>query len=184
LLLVINILGENMKLKQIIQVAVIGVSVVTLAACSTGRKHNGQDVNSQNEAYNATTNGVGDDASFGDQAGGRRVSSNGRVYYFDYDSNAVHEADKPAIVSNATKLASSSGKAMLEGHTDPRGSREYNIGLGERRAKSVAQVMATNGVSANQLRIVSYGAEKPASPGASEADYQQDRRVVLVYPQG
>lgn len=171
-----------MKLKQIFQTAVIGVGIITLAACSTGRKHGQGDVYSENQE--ASASGVGDGTSFGDQAGGRRVASNGRVYYFDYDSNVVREDDKPAIISNANKLASSSGSAMLEGHTDPRGSREYNIGLGERRAKSVAQVMAGNGVSAKQLRIVSYGAQKPASPGNSEADYQQDRRVVLVYPQG
>lgn len=173
-----------MKLKNIFQTAVIGVGIITLAACSTGRKHGQGDVYSENQATDASASGVGDDAKFGDQAGGRRIASNGRVYYFDYDSNVVHEDDKPAIISNANKLASSSGSAMLEGHTDPRGSREYNIGLGERRAKSVAQVMASNGVSAKQLRIVSYGAQKPASPGNSEADYQQDRRVVLVYPQG
>ncbi len=173
-----------MKLKQLILTAVIGVSIVTLSACSTGRKHGQGDVYSENQASDASASGVGDGTNFGDQAGGRRVASNGRVYYFDYDSNVVHEDDKPAIISNANKLASNNGSAMLEGHTDPRGSREYNIGLGERRAKSVAQVMASNGVGAKQLRIVSYGAQKPASPGNTEADYQQDRRVVLVYPQG
>jgi len=174
-----------MKLKPFIQIIVTGACILTLAACSTGRRA-GHDVNGENQAYSdASASGVGDDARFGDQAGGgRRLASNGRVYYFDYDSNVVRDSDKPAIDSHAQKLASNSGKAMLEGHTDPRGSREYNIGLGERRAKSVAQVMASKGVKADQMRVVSYGAEKPASPGTSEEDYQQDRRVVLDYPQG
>ena len=72
---------------------------------------------------------------------------------------------------------------LLEGHTDPRGSREYNIGLGERRAKAVAQVLTDKGVDPSQIRVVSYGAEKLATAGHSDSDYQLDRRVVLVYVQ-
>lgn len=173
-----------MKLKKWIKIIVVGAAIVSLAACSTGRKKNADGANG---GYaDASTSGVGDETRFGDNADGdgtRHVAANGRVYYFDYDSNAVHESDKPAIASNASKIASDSGNGLLEGHTDPRGSREYNIGLGERRAKAVAQLMTEHGVSPKQLRVVSYGAEKPASPGASEADYQQDRRVVLVTSQ-
>lgn len=174
-----------MKLKPFIQVIMLSAGILSLAACSTGRKHGQGDVYGENQSYSgdANSSGVGDDARFGDQAGSR-LSSNGRVYYFDYDSNVVRDTDKPAIDAHANKIAANSGKAMLEGHTDPRGSREYNIGLGERRAKSVAQLMTAKGVNPNKLRVVSYGAEKPASPGSSEADYQQDRRVVLDYPQG
>ncbi len=170
-----------MKLQPWIKIVLVGTSILTLAACSTGRKHNQDAVNGENSAYSdASTSGVGDETRFGDQAGNKRVAANGRVYYFDYNSNVVHDDDKAAIVNHADKIASKAGNAMLEGHTDPRGSREYNIGLGERRAKAVAEIMTTNGVSPKQLRIVSYGAEKPASPGSSEADYQQDRRVVLA----
>ena len=174
-----------MKLRPWMKIVLVGVSIVSLAACSTGRKKSQDAVNSENQAYSdASTSGVSDETRFGDQAGGtRRVAANGRVYYFDYDSNVVHEADKPSIATNASKLASSSGNGLLEGHTDPRGSREYNVGLGERRAKAVAQVLTEKGVDPKQIRVVSYGAEKPASPGQSEADYQQDRRVVLVYSQ-
>jgi peptidoglycan-associated lipoprotein len=170
-----------MKLKPWIKIVIVGASLLTLAACSTGRKSK-DAVNGENSAYSdaSSTSGVGDETRFGDQAGGKRVAATGRVYYFDYDSNVVHDGDKPAIVQNATKIASSASTAMVEGHTDPRGSREYNVGLGERRAKSVAQIMLAKGVDPKQLRVVSYGAEKPASPGTSEADYQQDRRVVLV----
>lgn len=169
-----------MKLVPWIKVILVGVSIVSLAACSTGRKKSDL-VNGENSAYSdASTSGVGDETRFGDQAGGRRVAANGKVYYFDFDSNVVRDADKPAIENHANKLAASSGSAMLEGHTDPRGSREYNVGLGERRAKAVAEIMTNNGVQPKQLRVVSYGAEKPASPGNSETDYQLDRRVALV----
>ncbi len=126
-----------MKLKPFIQILVLGAGIVALTACSTGRKH-GSDVNGENQAYSdASASGVGDGARFGDQGqGGRRVAANGRVYYFDYDSNVVRDSDKPAISTHASKLAASSGKAMLEGHTDPRGSREYNVGLGETPCQS------------------------------------------------
>lgn len=168
-----------MKLAAWIKVIVVGATAVSLVACSTGRKHG--DVNGENVAYNdAASSGVNDETRFGDSANGGRLAANGKVYYFDFDSNVVRDEDKPAIERNASKIASSSATAMLEGHTDPRGSREYNVGLGERRAKSVAELMTRNGVQSKQLRVVSYGAEKPASPGTSEADYQLDRRVTLV----
>lgn len=174
-----------MRLKQWIKVILLGGCIISLAACTS--KHKPQDelaINDANSAYEDTQSaGLGNESRFGDQASGTHVASN-RVYYFDFDSNVVHDQDKPAIVANAKKLAASpSTKAMLEGHTDPRGSREYNIGLGERRAKAVAQILTAQGVSRDQIRVVSYGAEKLASNGHSEADYQRDRRGVLIYLQ-
>ena len=132
---------------------------------------------------------MGDETSFGEKP--VQTSSNDssqeiarRVYYFDFDSNTIRPEDKSAIAANGSKIAGHSNvKVLLEGHTDPRGSREYNIGLGERRAKSVANYLMANGVTPKQLRIVSYGAEKVAVPGNSEEAYSQDRRVVLVYLQ-
>lgn len=177
-----------MKLKQWIKVVLVSGSVLMLAACAT--KHKSQDdlaINDANSAYSddngAQSSGLGEESKFGDSASSKLTQASNRVYYFDFDSNVVHDSDKPAIEANATKIASSSKKAMIEGHTDPRGSREYNIGLGERRAKAVADILTANGVSRKQVRVVSYGAEKLASPGHSEADYQRDRRGVLIYLQ-
>lgn len=176
-----------MSLKKWIQVGLIGISVVTLAACSAHRRNEDMSaVNDANAAYNsdAQSSGLGDESSFGDRAGRGSHSANNRTYYFDYDSNVVHDSDRPAIAANANYLSSRPNvKVMVEGHTDPRGSREYNIGLGERRAKAVAQILAEKGVNPAQIRIVSYGAEKLASSGRSDSDFQQDRRVVLVYLQ-
>lgn len=173
-----------MKLKKWMQVALVGVSIIALSACSS--KHKSQDqseINDANDAYNgAQSSGLGDQSNFGDEQSphaGNLIAK--RVYYFDFDSDVVHADNKPAIAANAEKLVRLHGKAMLEGHTDPRGSREYNIGLGERRAKAVAAILRAKGVNPAQIRIVSYGAEKLAAPGHSEADYQKDRRVVLVY---
>lgn len=180
-----------MKLKQWMKVVLVGISVVGLAACSS--KHKNPDdlaINDANSAYvgdEAEASGLGDESKFGDEGSTSKkhlANASNKTYYFDYDSNVVHDSDMPAIEANAAKLASNqSKKVMVEGHTDPRGSREYNIGLGERRAKAVAQVLTANGVNRSQVRVVSYGAEKLASNGHSEADYQRDRRGVLVHLQ-
>src|SRR3990167_9125713 len=179
-----------MKLMQWAKFALVSSSVVLLFACSSAHKRvNDQSaINDANASYayqQAQTRGLGEESSFGDEGGGNgaRMLSK-RTYYFDFDSDVVHGSDRPAIDANANYLLSHPrAKAMLEGHTDPRGSREYNIGLGERRAKAVAEILTAKGVRPAQVRIVSYGAEKLASPGHTEADYQQDRRVVLVYLQ-
>lgn len=174
-----------MKLKTWMNVILVSTSILALAACSSAKKPRDQSsINEANASYSngeAQTSGLGEESGFGDQAGSGQVLSK-RTYYFDFDSYVVREEDKAAIVANANYLVShTNAKVMLEGHTDPRGSREYNIGLGERRAKAVAGLLTSRGVNPAQIRIVSYGAEKLASPGHTEADFQRDRRVVLVY---
>lgn len=174
-------------MKKWIQMILVGGSIAALAGCHSMHKSNDNQsaINDANAAYNngAQSSGIGEESGFGD-GGARSAQRSQRIYYFDYDSNVVHDSDKPAILSNGNYLLSHGrAKVMLEGHTDPRGSREYNIGLGERRAKAVAEILTAKGVNPAQIRIVSYGAEKLASPGRTEADYQQDRRVVLVYLQ-
>ena len=174
-----------MNLRKWMQVILVGGSIISLAACSARKHDDSAAIDQANSAYSADAqaSGLGQESSFGDQAGGRRNASN-RVYYFDFDSDNVRNEYKPAIDANAQYLMShANAKVMLEGHTDPRGSREYNIGLGERRAKAVAQILTARGVNPAQIRVVSYGAEKLAVPGYSEPAYQQDRRVVLVYLQ-
>lgn len=173
-----------MKLKEVTKALILLGSIVLVTACSTGRKPQG-DQYSVNEATagdeSAQTMGAGDEEKFSKYEGNNEkkvVAKN--TYYFDFDSNVIHEDDKPAIQANASKLSAAASKVMLEGHTDPRGSREYNIGLGERRAKAVADYMRTNGVNPDQIRLVSYGSEKLAANGHSDEDYQRDRRVVLV----
>jgi peptidoglycan-associated lipoprotein len=172
-----------MKLNKWIQIILVSSCVITLAACAH-KKPDQSAINAANASYSndgAESSGLGRESGFGEQAGGQRLLSK-RVYYFNYDSNVVRDEDKSAIIANANYLVAHRGaKVMLEGHTDPRGSREYNIGLGERRANAVAAIFTAKGVSPAQVRVVSYGAEKLASPGHTESDYQQDRRVVLVY---
>ncbi|MBA3660879.1 MAG: OmpA family protein [Gammaproteobacteria bacterium] len=173
-----------MKMKGI-KLFLIASCVVTLAGCHAKKPQDPAAINDANAAYqSAETSGLGEESSFGEEGveGNQQAQINRKIYFFDFNSFDVHESDKPAIYANANYLMSHpNARVMLEGHTDPRGSREYNIGLGERRAKAVAAILTSRGVNPGQIRIVSYGAEKRAAFGHSEADFQKDRRVVLVY---
>lgn len=105
-----------------------------------------------------------------------------RTVYFMLDSSEVMPDFVPVIAAHAQYLiANPAQRITLEGNADERGSREYNIALGEQRAKSVASMMKVQGVSENQLEIVSYGEEKPAAFGSDESAWEQNRRVELVY---
>jgi peptidoglycan-associated lipoprotein len=105
-----------------------------------------------------------------------------KVVYFDFDSSTVHDEDRAVIQAHADWLVQHPAvKVTLEGHTDERGSREYNIGLGERRANSVQEMMKLMGVPAQQIATVSYGEERPAAAGHDESAWHLNRRVEIVY---
>lgn len=105
-----------------------------------------------------------------------------RSIYFDYDSSAVKEEDKPLVSSHAKFLTDNRGrKITIQGNTDERGSREYNISLGQRRADSVKKMMMLLGVTDAQIETVSFGEEKPAAAGSDEAAYAKNRRADIVY---
>lgn len=110
------------------------------------------------------------------------ASSSENTVYFMYDSSQVQPQFIPIINKHSEYLRANSDQVIiLEGHADERGSREYNIALGEERAKSVARMMEAKGVFRGQLEIMSYGEEKPASSGHNEAAWQLNRRVKLIY---
>ncbi len=104
------------------------------------------------------------------------------VIYFLYDSSQVQDSFVPVIAAHARYLVKHPfARVTLAGHADERGSPEYNIALGEYRAKAVARMLKIQGVSDDQLQIVSYGEEKPANPAQGEASWQLNRRVELLY---
>ncbi len=106
----------------------------------------------------------------------------GTVIYFEFDSSEVRPQDQDVISRHAMQLGDNTRlRVRLEGHADERGSREYNIGLGERRSQAVRQMLMIQGVSASQISTVSFGEERPASFGSSEPDYAQNRRVEIKY---
>ena len=105
-----------------------------------------------------------------------------RTYYFGYDSNQVSDDDTLSIYSHAKRMINEPRtRVRVEGHTDERGSREYNVALGERRADAVANILMLKGVDKDQISVVSYGKEKPAVSGSDESAWSQNRRVVIVY---
>jgi peptidoglycan-associated lipoprotein len=105
-----------------------------------------------------------------------------RVIYFDYDQSTVRTDYRDVISAHADYLAANPHVVVrLEGHADERGTREYNLGLGEHRANSVRTLMTAQGVADNQLVVVSYGEERPASYEQNEEAFALNRRVELVY---
>ncbi|MEO8466733.1 MAG: peptidoglycan-associated lipoprotein Pal [Gammaproteobacteria bacterium] len=104
------------------------------------------------------------------------------VVYFDYDQAEVKPEFNAMLAAHGQYLAkNATATVRLEGNTDERGSREYNIGLGERRAQSVRRLLMLQGAQASQLTTVSYGEERPASTGSTEEAWRLNRRVELVY---
>ncbi|MDM1721165.1 MULTISPECIES: peptidoglycan-associated lipoprotein Pal [Acinetobacter] len=105
-----------------------------------------------------------------------------RVVHFDYDSSELSNDDYQTLQAHAQFLmANANSKVALTGHTDERGTREYNMALGERRAKAVESFLITNGVNAGQLEAVSYGKEMPVNPGHDENAWKENRRVEINY---
>lgn len=105
-----------------------------------------------------------------------------RVVYFDFDSFIVRDEFRPLIEAHGRFLASNRNLRMvIQGNTDERGSREYNIALAERRSQAVRRALMLQGAADGQLTTVSYGEERPATEGADEAAYEKNRRVEIVY---
>ncbi len=106
-----------------------------------------------------------------------------RVFHFDFDSSEVQPQDQAALAAHGQYLALNPHiNVTLIGHADERGSREYNLALGERRANAVAQLLSFQGGALSQMSVVSYGEERPVSNGHDEASWAENRRVELVYP--
>jgi len=105
-----------------------------------------------------------------------------RSVYFDYDSTAVKDEYKPLVTAHARYLTSNRAqKIVIEGNTDERGSREYNIALGQRRADSVKQMMTLLGVQEGQIETISFGEEKPRAKGHDESAFSENRRSDIRY---
>ena len=103
------------------------------------------------------------------------------VFYFDFDIAEFRGADRETLTYHARDLAANPSKRLrLEGHADERGTREYNLALGERRANSILNYLIVNGASRSQIEVVSYGEERPAMTGQSDSVYNRNRRVEVV----
>lgn len=104
------------------------------------------------------------------------------VVYFDFDESELRTEYSDLLSQHATRLANNARlKVRLEGHADERGSREYNIGLGERRSQAVRRMLLIQGSAAEQISTVSFGEERPAALGSDEESYALNRRVEIKY---
>jgi peptidoglycan-associated lipoprotein len=174
------------------------VATLALGACTPKPpvKNTGPAA-TQVPAAGAQTNGAGtggatSGAGPGATAGGGGVDVAGpmegilaqRIIYFAFDSSEINGEGTALLSAHAHYLVAHPNlHVRLEGNTDERGSREYNIGLGERRAQAVRRAMLLQGVAEAQLATVSYGAERPAVEGHDEAAWSKNRRVEINYVQ-
>jgi len=164
------------------------VLAATLTACGSGVKLNDVPVEdrtgqaTQGDPSGASGRGVqpvqveGADASL---AGPANVA---KVIYFDFDSYVVKPEFQGVIEAHAKYLTANKGRKMaIEGHTDERGGREYNLALGQKRAEAVRRALGLLGVADAQVEAVSFGKEKPAVPGSDEEAMAKNRRAELSY---
>jgi len=168
---------------------VVMVMAVSLGVAGCASKRPKTALPSDSNAASAGANGSGansananaEDEAAGPQGGLLAT----RVVYFEFDSSEVHGTGVEVVAAHARFLAANSAtRVRLEGHTDERGSREYNIGLGERRAQAVRRALMLQGALDGQISTVSYGEERPAAPGHDEEAWAKNRRVEIVYLAG
>jgi peptidoglycan-associated lipoprotein len=156
-----------------------------LAACSSKPKR--AEAPASGSASGAQSSGADSASAAGAEEGAAAAGPMSgklarRIIYFDFDSSEIKGEGTEIVAAHARYLAANPAvRVRLEGHTDERGSREYNIGLGERRAQSVRRALLLQGGIEGQLSTVSYGAERPVAAGSNEAAWQQNRRVEIVY---
>ncbi len=176
-----------------------GFALLSLTACSTSGDSGGTGTLVEDGTYQGQDQGYFQDevvtgidpndgaVTIGDpnqqyRSGGPQQLRGNNTIYFGYDSDKIADPDIAILQEHARYLRGNpDARIIIEGHTDERGTPEYNIALGERRARSVARYMQNFGVDVNQLSIVSYGEEKPAVPGHNDQAWRQNRRAVINY---
>ena len=165
-----------------------------LAACAGPSKSTVDENAAGTAAGGAASTGVGEGgmgqggemggAAGGSALGGPNASQENRIVYFELDRFDIKPEYNSILQAHARYLSSNpSARVRLEGHGDERGSREYNIGLGEKRAQSVRSVLLLQGAIADQVTTVSFGEERPAVIGSDEEAWSLNRRVEIVYGQ-
>lgn len=147
---------------------------VAVGCSSKGGDNSGAGAVDPNAGYDANANSALDNG-LSEEAALRAITT----FYFEYDSSDLKQEALRALDVHAKDLKANGARVVLEGHADERGTREYNMALGERRAKAVQRYLVLQGVSQGQLELVSYGEERPAVTGSDEQSWSQNRRVEL-----
>ena len=180
-------------MKRIISIACLLAGAALLAGCpkkpttveppTAGTQVGGSSSNTAPAGGASTSGGaLGDSGANGARGAGGAGASGRQIIYFDFDKSEIKPEYAPIVKAGAETLTERPGiKVKLEGNTDQRGTREYNIGLGERRAQAVRRALMLQGVAETQITTVSFGAERPAAEGDDETAWAKNRRVELVY---
>lgn len=168
-----------------VQLILILMSAVALSGCPKKPQTLPESTGAPTDTGAATSGTTGSDVSGSEMNADQRaieaLKQVGTIIYFDYDRADIKPEYVPIVTAHAKFLGDNPARKLrLEGHSDERGSREYNIGLGERRAQSVRRALLLQGVRETQLTSVSYGEERPAVQGSDESAYAKNRRVELV----
>ncbi|MCC5791650.1 MAG: peptidoglycan-associated lipoprotein Pal [Legionellaceae bacterium] len=168
-----------MRAKYRLAYGLVASSILFLASCSqhmSGASGHETDMEAR---------GLGAFSRFGAQEAGEIYTTkapHNQTYLFAFDNSGFAPKYQASLMAQAQYLSTHpAARIMLAGHTDARGSREYNIALGERRANTVRDQLRQAGVSTRQIRVVSYGKERPAVDSHDENAYRQNRRVELIY---
>ena len=170
---------------RVAQLLLVVMSGLMLAGCPK-KPQTLPDASNAEQAPSTSTptdgSEVGDSALSAEARELQSAIQAGTIVYFDYDRAEIKPEFVPVVTAHAKYLnGGANRKVRLEGHSDERGSREYNIGLGERRAQAVRRALMLQGVTEAQITTVSYGEERPAVQGSDETAYGKNRRVELVY---
>ena len=184
-----------MRNNKFYKLSMVAVFALFLAACQSSTDDMGMGDGSDsgmddgnNGSMNVDNTGGGNANGMGGDMGGlsaaemrdRDQALATTVFYFDLDRSDLNAEAREALVYHANRLMENSSlRYRLEGHADERGTREYNLALGERRAQAIERYLQVQGVSSNQLEVISYGEEQPVDPGMSDAAHARNRRVEI-----
>ncbi|PYF84818.1 MULTISPECIES: peptidoglycan-associated lipoprotein Pal [Marinomonas] len=190
-----------MSVNKLGKFAVIGLSAAWIAGCSTtatdtdsstvaedaNSTEQAADTGSSDQAYGAGEDGaltsvIVDDTEAAQESSMDSLAGVETVFYFDFDKSIVRPESREALAKHAEYLvANPDARVVLEGHADERGTREYNMALGERRAKAISRYLTIQGVAASQIETVSFGEEVPVAFGHDSNAWQLNRRVEVRY---
>lgn len=165
---------------------IIFAAIGLLAACETAPKDAGDAAGSSASSSSSTSSTASSSSSSSDSAASamskaEELTSIGDTVFFDYDSSALSDDAKATLAAQAAFLAANpSITIVIEGHCDERGTREYNLALGERRASAARDYLVAQGVNAARLKTISYGKERPSFIGSNPYAYSKNRRSVSI----
>ncbi|UYZ84234.1 peptidoglycan-associated lipoprotein Pal [Entomomonas sp. E2T0] len=170
---------------KITKFAICALIMAFVVGCSSNKNNDTSGSTDGNSGYDSNAGvgvGTGDTSGFNGMSAEEVAALRAiTTFYFNYDSSDLQPDSMRALDVHAHDLMQNGKHVVLQGHTDERGTREYNMALGERRGNAVKRYLTMQGVSPSQLEVVSYGKERPAVSGHDEAAWAKNRRVELIF---